>query len=280
MGNGTVRGRVESRLQAATVGLSLAVVLGLSGAPVQAETASGEPPACRLPTTRTVVPVEAIDGDTIRVEGGVVRLAGIEAPKANGFGDSAQAEAARVALDRLVVGRSLSLAEVGDGPDRYGRIHAQVFLDGGPWLQAALVRSGQVRIRSLAGEESCISALFASENAARRAKKGVWAGGLYGPLRADDPSLSQRNGLYELVEGRVLSVGHGSVMIFLDFGRNYRRDFTAMIPKPVATLFAEAGLPVEAFKGRRVRVRGVIEESGGPAVRLNHPTAIEVLDDK
>jgi endonuclease YncB( thermonuclease family) len=271
---------VESWRQAATVGLGLAVVLGLSGMPARAETVSQGATACSLPTTRTVVAVEAIDGDTIRVDGGVVRLAGIEAPKANGFGDSAQADAARARLDALVAGRILLLAEVGDGPDRYGRLHAQVFLDDGQWLQAALVESGLARIRSLAGEESCIPALFASEDAARRAENGVWAGDAYDPLSADDPSLSQRNGLYELVEGRVLSVGHGSVMIFLDFGRNYRRDFTAMIPKPMAALFAEAGLPVEALKGRRVRVRGVIEESGGPAVRLNHPTAIEVLGDE
>ena len=69
-------------------------------------------------------------------------------------------------------------------------------------------------------------------------------------------------------------------MVFLDFGRNYSRDFTAMIPVAVAERLAEAGFPVEGFEGRLVRIRGVIEESGGPAIRVDDPVAIEALDDR
>jgi micrococcal nuclease len=68
-------------------------------------------------------------------------------------------------------------------------------------------------------------------------------------------------------------------MIFLDFGGDYRRDFTIMVSPPVAERLSEAGLAVDEFEGRRIRVRGVIEESGGPAIRLNDPSEIEVLDD-
>ena len=176
-------------------------------------------------------------------------------------------------------GKALQLAGVGAGPDRYGRVHAQVFLADGSWLQADLVGQGLARVRPLVGEEACIPALLEAEDAARTRALGIWADAQYRPLGANDPSLSQRNGIYEIVEGRVLSVGHGSYMVFLDFGPNYRRDFTVMIPPSVAEGLAEAGLPVDTLKGRLIRVRGVMEESGGPAIRVDHPTAIEVLDD-
>ena len=39
-------------------------------------------------------------------------------------------------------------------------------------------------------------------------------------------------------------------------------------------------VPADALKGRRVRVRGVIEESGGPAIRMGEPVAFELLDGR
>lgn len=261
-------------LIAAPCALTAALVSCLYWAPV----AAGEG-GCALPVTEMVRVAGAIDGDTIETEdGATVRLAAIEAPKALGFGDPAMAEAAREALEGLVAGTPVSLARVGDGPDRYGWVHAQAFLPDGRWLQAVLVEAGLVRIRPLEGETACVIPLLAAEDTARAADLGVWKGKRNDPLNPDDPSLLARSGLYELVEGRVLSVGHGSYMIFLDFGPVYRRDFTVMIPPPVAERLAAAGFPADSLEGRSVRVRGVIEESGGPAIRIHDPVAIEVLD--
>jgi hypothetical protein len=67
-------------------------------------------------------------------------------------------------------------------------------------------------------------------------------------------------------------------MIFLDFGRNFRQDFTVMLTPPVAEGLAAAGLPADGLAGKRLLVRGVIEDSGGPAIRLNDPAELEVLD--
>ena len=258
--------------------------LGLAGllvagamAPVSALAAEGCP---SLPTERLAA-VEAIDGDTIALEGGgVLKLAGIEAAGSPGFGDSFQATAARGALESRIAGRELGLVPVGPAADRYGRRHTQVFLPDGTWLQEALVGLGWARVHPVAGERACVVALLEAERQARAAGLGVWSDRRSGPRRADDPSLSQRSGLYEVVEGRVQSVGHGSYMVFLDFGRNYRRDFTAMIPAPVAERLANAGIPSDSLKGRYVRVRGVIEESGGPAIRIDDPVVLEVLEGR
>jgi hypothetical protein len=75
-------------------------------------------------------------------------------------------------------------------------------------------------------------------------------------------------------------------MTFLDFGLVYRRDFTVMLTPAIAEKFASMDVEdgtgksggVDAFANRRVRVRGVIEASGGPAIRLNDPAEIELID--
>jgi hypothetical protein len=99
-------------------------------------------------------------------------------------------------------------------------------------------------------------------------------------IGADDPSLIERKGLYVLVVGRVVSVGRGNRVDFLNFGRYWRRDFTVLVGAPVSARLTEKGLPVEELAGRRVLVRGVIGEGGGPAIRLNDPGEIEILDDE
>ncbi len=67
-------------------------------------------------------------------------------------------------------------------------------------------------------------------------------------------------------------------MVFLDFGRNVRTDFTVLVQQSLVPRLLEAGIPVDSLVGRVVRVRGVIEESGGPAIRLADPLALEILD--
>jgi hypothetical protein len=171
------------------------------------------------------------------------------------------------------------LAEAGSGPDRYGQAHAYAFLPDGRGLAEVLLGQGAVRARWLPGENDCFPAFLAAEGRARAVKSGLWADPEYAIREADDPSLKARNGLYDLVEGRVVSVGHGSRMIFLDFGHDYRRDFTVMVAPPVAEAIVASGRDPDEFGGKRVLVRGIIEESNGPAIRLNDPAEIEVLDE-
>ena len=83
-----------------------------------------------------------------------------------------------------------------------------------------------------------------------------------------------------MVEGLVLSVGTRTYMTFVDFGREYRRDFTVMITPSMVEKQAVAGMVVADIAGRRVRVRGVIEMSGGPAIRLKQVDEIAILGDE
>ena len=75
------------------------------------------------------------------------------------------------------------------------------------------------------------------------------------------------------------SIGVGEQAVFLNFGRRWRGDFTVIIAKQVVVRLAEAGLPVDKLERRKVRVRGVIEESDGPAIRITDPANMELLGE-
>lgn len=213
----------------------------------------------------------------------MVRLAGIEVPAPplddESPGSDALAALARTALAAAIRGANLELVSGSENkPDRHGRIPSYVRLTSGATLQEILIDAGYARARWLPGEVACFLAFRRAEAGAEKARRGIWNSPDYAIRPAEDASLLSSIGLYELVEGRVVSVGHGTRMIFLDFGQDYRRDFTVMITPKVAEGLVAASFPPDALVGRRVRVRGVIEEGGGPAIRLNNAAELEVRD--
>jgi len=265
-------------------GGAIALAGTMAGVSVVAGAADGPAAegACASLPRETVKIAEVVDGTTLRLEGGrLLRLAGIEdpvaaSPAANGR-DVSLAERVR---SWIAQPSPASIAMVRAGSDdRYGRLHAVLFDAGSHSLQTVLVGEGLVRVHILPGENGCLVKLLNQERAARERGLGIWAPGKFAPINASDPSLRQEIGLYELVEGRVDSVGVGKQAVFLNFGRRLRGDFTVIIAKQVAARLAEAGLPVDKLEARKVRVRGVIEESDGPAIRISDPANIELLDE-
>jgi endonuclease YncB( thermonuclease family) len=236
--------------------------------------------ACPSSGSEAVGPATVTDGATLKLaDGSMVRLAGIDAPSFSG-GDAGSAPAAAMLRD-LIAKAPAAMAAVGTTPDRYGRRHAWVFA-GERSAQESLLAAGLARARWYPGETDCFAAFLAAEQPARAANLGLWATPAYAIRQADDPSLLDQNGLYAVVEGKVVSVGHGSRMTFLDFGQVYRRDFTVMLTQAVADRLAASGMAgggnADGFANHTVRVRGVIEASGGPAIRLNDPAEIELID--
>jgi hypothetical protein len=189
------------------------------------------------------------------------------------------APAATAALRRLLPpDGTVTLAAAAPGPDRYGRRHVFVFLPDGRQLATALIAEGAARSRWLPQEWACFGVFLAVEGRARHSRLGIWASP-QAILAADDPSLVSRSGLYETVSGRLESVGHGNQITFLDFGRNYRRDFTVMLSASVAKALTGTVGSVDSLVGRQLLVRGVIENNHGAAIRLNDAAEIELSDD-
>ena len=67
-------------------------------------------------------------------------------------------------------------------------------------------------------------------------------------------------------------------MIYINFGRRWSQDFAVTILKRNQRTFSAAGLEPDKLTGRRIRVRGWIEERGGPRVEAASPAQIEVAE--
>ncbi len=97
--------------------------------------------------------------------------------------------------------------------------------------------------------------------------------------KAEDPEgILAVRGRFAVVEGKVLSVRESGGTIYVNFGRRWSEDFTATLLRRNERSFAAAGLNVKSLSGRQVRVRGVVEERGGPWIELNRPEQVAILD--
>lgn len=212
-------------------------------------------------------------GDLRLIDGRVVRLAAI----ATDFGNEDHAEALRTALGEMAVGRRVEIASAGAHADRYGRIAGMVRVEGmaeGETLQDALVGLGLAVAWPEDGYVPCAAALGDAEEAARAASLGLWA---VLPADGADPDAVRRmTGRLGVVEGRIFAAGSGRNSDYLNFGRIWREDVTVRIPRRAKARFVEAGLTPESLARRRVLVRGVIFEAGGPAMELRWPEQLRV----
>jgi endonuclease YncB( thermonuclease family) len=229
-----------------------------------------------------------VDGRTFLLgDGREIRLAGIETPSLPGTQDKepapAGAAAAKDSLTALLSGVHITLKQAEpQTTDRYGRLLAYAYTarDGvDHFVQADLVAAGYARVAARVGSRPCAVELLRRETSARKAKLGLWGGSYYGLLNADNPAdvLAER-GRFALVEGKVLSVRESGATIYVNFGRRWTEDFTVTILKRNERNFTAVGLEPKTFAGRQIRVRGWIEERGGPWIEATRPEQIEFAD--
>lgn len=225
------------------------------------------------------------DGDTVVLDSGlVVRLIGTQAPKLplgrEGFAAWPKAETARLALEELVLGRNVIVRYGGETIDRHGRALGHLFLadESELWVQEQMVAQGLARVYSFPDNRACLAELLAAESRARAMRLGIWSDPYYTVRRADRPQqLAEREGHYELVEGRVLTAERVGKRVFLNFGRHWKEDFTVVIEGRALRLFAKEGLDPLVLAGALVRVRGWLEVRDGPRIEVTHPEQLEVL---
>jgi endonuclease YncB( thermonuclease family) len=213
-----------------------------------------------------------IDSRTIRLgDGREVRLVGIEPVVTNKTKPTS-------ALSAIVTGHDVILRGGDDTPDRYGRQSAFVFLDGSDTpVQAQLLERGEALVSATVPNKECAAILFAAENMARLAKRGIWSDPSAIKNAESPGDILAGIGQFTLVEGRVLSVRQAGATTYLNFGRRWTRDFAVTISRRVAPSFEAAGIVLKSLENQRVRVRGFVEARGGPRIEAMRVGQIELL---
>jgi hypothetical protein len=216
---------------------------------------------------------EIIDGRSFRLtDGREIRLAGIEPVAAT------RADRAKI-LAALLANHDVELRGNDDAPDRYGRQAAFVYVTPtGAFVQAQLVASGQALVLPDIDEKNCATTLMAAEAEARRARRGSWAGDSVIKNAESPDDILAGLGRFTVVEGRVLSVRQAGATTYLNFGRNWTRDFAVTISRRVLAAFATSGIDLKSLENRRIRVRGWVEARPSPRIDVVGVAQIEVLD--
>jgi hypothetical protein len=159
--------------------------------------------------------------------------------------------------------------------DRHGRALAHLYDSGGRWLQGEMLIRGLARVYSFADNRALVAEMLALEQAARDAGRGIWSEPYYRIL--DAGAIGPGIGGFQLVEGRVLDVALVRGRGYLNFGADWRTDFTLGLDAASLRRFAEAGVDLQSLEGRRVRARGWLRYFNGPMIEITHPEQIEVL---
>jgi endonuclease YncB( thermonuclease family) len=213
-----------------------------------------------------------IDARSFRLEDGrEVVLAGIEPVAAERSKNIS-------ALSVMVAGRQVTLSGQDDTPDRYGREPAFAFLATSQTpVQAQLLAQGAALVSGAVTDRECASVLAAAETEAREAKLGIWADPSAIKNAESPGDILAGIGRFLVVEGKVLSVRQAGATTYLNFGRNWTRDFAVIISKRVLAAFEAAGIVLKSLENKRIRVRGWVETRGGPRIEALHVGQIEVL---
>ena len=226
-----------------------------------------------------------IDGDTfITREGQHVRLLGINTPERKHDANPAEEgsyEATKYAKSLLTKGANVLLKFDENDRDRYGRLLAHVYLDDGTWVNKKLIEEGYAHVYSFPDNRSHLSELLEAETQARQRQKGIWQQRRWLILNAEPLPDKFNVGKFQLVKGTPLKAAKVNGVVYLNYGENWRTDFTIEIPPQAQDSFKEEGIePMTAYLDKPIVVRGHLKPVNGMLIRVTHPEQIQVIPAK
>jgi hypothetical protein len=202
------------------------------------------------------------------------RLAGLEI-----VGDAASRGQAWVLVADLLSTPGSEIVPLGP-IDRWGRRPAVVRVSDGV-LNAELTARGLALTRPDDAPAVCLRWWLKLEERARRDGRGLWGRpeAAAVALPSDEPGrILSQEGRFVVVEGRVRGLGETKSRVYLNFGTVRGEDFAIVIQKRNLRRVEASGMRWTSWEGRRVRVRGTVVRTVGPAIEVESPDGIERLD--
>lgn len=206
----------------------------------------------------------AIDGCRVRLDDGrIARLDGILAPAVvDPYGREAQHY-----LQSLLDAQPLTVPA--DAPvDPYNAPLIDQNLPDGRSLSRLMIEGGYARVYpSLPGA----AALLPAEDEARRANRGLWTHPFY---KVTTPETADKIlDHYGIVEGKVLQTAQVKGKTYLNFGPDWKTDFTVELDRDTARQIDWKNLG-----GKDIRVRGWIDWTFGPHILVTETAQLELTD--
>lgn len=227
--------------------------------------------------------IEVIDGDTIKLsDGKILRYIGVDTPeirirKGGNFIYSPQPFSleAKEFNRKLVEGKFVRIEFDVEKFDQYKRLLGYCFV-GDAFVNVQLLKNGFAVLYTRPPNVKYIDLFVKSQKEARKEKRGLW--GAYEVI--DHSQAYKYINQIRTVRGRVLSAYQSKKCVFLNFGKDWRTDFTVVIFNPSLKFFYEKDIdPLTYYRGKIVEVSGRIREYNGPEIIINTPYQITVASE-
>jgi endonuclease YncB( thermonuclease family) len=232
--------------------------------------------SCGPPGDAPLVNVRYVyDGDTLVLSDDTrVRLIGINTPEVATDTQPAQPLAilARDHLRQLLFthNNQVRLLEGDQRQDRHHRTLAYLWLPDGMDITSELLRAGLGWLVAIPPDTRFLDCHEKAEAEAEQAQRGVWAPGVYPPLKS--ASLGLRTSGFQRVRGRIVRVNHGGGATWI----NLQGRFAVRIPDEDLQEFRQP--PGENWVGRELEVRGWVYQTRGELrVNISHPANLQLF---
>lgn len=227
--------------------------------------------------------LEVIDGDTVKLSNGkLLRYIGLDTPeirvKKDGqfvYDPQPLALEAKEYNRKLVEGKAIKVEFDIEKKDRYGRLLGYCFV-GNIFVNAKLIEEGYAVLYTFPPNIKYVDLFVKLQRQARQNNKGLW--GSYQII--DQAEAGRYINQIRTVQGKVLNTYKSSKCLFLNFGSDYKTDFTVVIFNNSLDVFYQKGIdPLTYYRGKTIAVTGKIKEYNGPEIIVNTPYEIEIIED-
>jgi endonuclease YncB( thermonuclease family) len=259
------------------------VGLAVAALALSVQMAVAQSPPCPLEQGDARAIARVVDGETLTLDDGrQVRLIGALAPRAGDVGAAAGSwppeNATRAELAALVEGRSVRLWHDARQRDRYGRMLAHVMVDSA-WLQGTLVMRGLSRAYGRPGIDTCTEALVRLERRARQDGLGLWANAAYGVRAGSRGDWQRVLNSFQIVSAIVRRVSRGSGDVYLTLGAWKGRGYPLAAVVAAKRSDLTGGIVPRRLVGRRILVRGWLDQRRGPVIVVDSKGQLELVDE-
>lgn len=213
----------------------------------------------------------------------IVRLSGIDFPDYNPNMPGSFSETAIKVLKDMLEGKKVNVYQTPKAQwgrsNRFGQQIAHLELQkGNKWVQGTLLRLGLARTMTDIRTPEMASQMYALEKQARHENIGVWLMQENKILTPEEASNHTES--LGIVEGKVLGTAMKQNRTYLNFGKNWKTDFTIVINPDNRRQFFDRNIDPQKYNGKILRVRGWIGDYNGPFIEVDHPEQIEVIENK
>ena len=213
----------------------------------------------------------------------IIRLVGLDIPDRHADKQPAHAIDAYNALKTAFAGKEVTLYQTRD--KKKGRTNrmqhelAHIIRSRDKlWAQGLLLRNGFARLRTTPDNPELAAQMQEIEAQARDDDLGLWTLPKYSVLSPQEADTYINS--FQIVEGRVRAVASVRNTIYLNFGQNWRQDFTIALPVSLRKDLLAQGLDPMTWQGKYVQARGWLEKYNGPYLDITHIEKIQLIDRK